>query len=199
MTQTCTARTKNGRQCRNPAIPGGNVCRIHGGNAPQVRAKAQARLAEQQAQQQARLLGARQDIHPAEALLELVQRTASEVAYWRERVTQLDPQLLTWGITEQTTKTSPDGTETTSKHAAQAHIAYRLYIDAANRLANYSTAALKAGIDERRIQLAEQQGSLVENAIRQILNALNLTPTQQALIPTVVPAALRLIGTQENQ
>jgi len=46
---TCTATSKtSGKPCRYPAIPGGTVCRFHGGNAPQVRQSAMARLMELQ-------------------------------------------------------------------------------------------------------------------------------------------------------
>ncbi len=42
----CTARSKQtGQRCRQPAIPGGNVCRYHGGAAPQVQQAARLRLA----------------------------------------------------------------------------------------------------------------------------------------------------------
>jgi len=37
---------KNGDRCKRAAIDGANVCPQHGGHAPQVRAKAQRRLAE---------------------------------------------------------------------------------------------------------------------------------------------------------
>ena len=40
----CSAHRKSGQPCRNWAIRGGYVCRMHGGAAPQVRAKAAARL-----------------------------------------------------------------------------------------------------------------------------------------------------------
>lgn len=43
----CTATSKStGERCRRSAIPGGTVCRWHGGAAPQVRAKAAERLSE---------------------------------------------------------------------------------------------------------------------------------------------------------
>lgn len=43
----CTARKRGTDQrCGQPPIPGGTVCRFHGGNAPQVRRSAQGRLAE---------------------------------------------------------------------------------------------------------------------------------------------------------
>jgi hypothetical protein len=42
----CTATSKvKGQQCGNEAIPGGNVCRYHGGAAPQVKLAAHLRLA----------------------------------------------------------------------------------------------------------------------------------------------------------
>lgn len=40
----CTARRRNGTQCLNYAVKGANVCRMHGGSAPQVRRAAQVRL-----------------------------------------------------------------------------------------------------------------------------------------------------------
>ena len=41
----CTATKKNGTKCNRYAIRGGNVCRLHGGAAPQVIRCAQERLA----------------------------------------------------------------------------------------------------------------------------------------------------------
>lgn len=41
----CTATAKStGDRCKKDAIPGTNVCHVHGGNASQVRKKAQERL-----------------------------------------------------------------------------------------------------------------------------------------------------------
>ncbi len=45
-TSRCTAHARTGLQCGKYAIPGGTVCHIHGGNAPQVRAAALSRLTE---------------------------------------------------------------------------------------------------------------------------------------------------------
>jgi len=42
--RTCTAHTRDGTPCKNAPILGGTVCRMHGGAAPQVRARADARL-----------------------------------------------------------------------------------------------------------------------------------------------------------
>lgn len=43
---TCTAHRSNGQPCKGQAITGANVCRVHGGWAPQVRAKARQRILE---------------------------------------------------------------------------------------------------------------------------------------------------------
>lgn len=40
----CTARNKQGNRCGKSPIIGGNVCRLHGGAAPQVKMAALARL-----------------------------------------------------------------------------------------------------------------------------------------------------------
>ena len=43
----CTAKSKtSGERCKNPPIPGGNVCHWHGGAAPQVRAASARRVFE---------------------------------------------------------------------------------------------------------------------------------------------------------
>lgn len=43
----CTATASStGERCKQPAIPGGSVCRFHGGAAEQVQKKAQERLDE---------------------------------------------------------------------------------------------------------------------------------------------------------
>lgn len=43
-TVRCSAHNRQGKQCSKPAIPGGTVCRFHGGGAPQVREAAQLRI-----------------------------------------------------------------------------------------------------------------------------------------------------------
>jgi hypothetical protein len=41
----CAARNRAGNRCGKRPIPGGTVCRLHGGGAPQVAKAARARLA----------------------------------------------------------------------------------------------------------------------------------------------------------
>ena len=186
----CSAKAKStGQRCGRSATNGATVCQVHGAGSAGVKRKARQRVELANAEHEVARLGARRDIHPAEALLELVHWTAGEVDYWRHRVTQLDDDALTWGTTR--IKTGGDDRGTTEE--AKPHIAYAMLERSSDRLAAYAAAALKAGVDERRIRVAEAQGALVADVIRGILTDLHLTPDQQLLVGTVVPNRLRAL------
>ena len=167
---TCGANKRQGDGTCNLAPgwgtdhPGIGRCRLHGGNTQSH----QAAALTTQARRDVTLFGARIDIHPADALLELVQWTAGEVDYWRQRVRVLKEQELTWGVTR--VKEGGDDRGTTEE--AKPNVAYVMLVDASNRLEKYSTAALKAGVDERRVRLAEQQGMLVQGVLVAVLGEL---------------------------
>lgn len=189
----CRAHKKTARgggPCLNAPIPGGTTCRWHGGNSPQAQAKAAERRIEAQAREDVARFAARTDLHPAEALLELVHHQAGIVAYWRSRVDQVEEEHLTWG----TTRIKEGGDDRGTTQEAKPHIAYVLLREAQRDLADYATAALKAGVEERRVQLAERQGSLVADVIRRILDRLDLSEAQRVLVGEVVPAELRALG-----
>lgn len=189
--QLCGAKTRGGGTCKRSPVAGTTRCRIHGGSSPQALAKAQERITDAKAGRELARLGiTSRAIHPGDALVELVQYQASMVDFWRRKVSELDETDLTWGRTK--VKDGGDDRGTTSE--AKPNIAYVLLDQAQSRLAEYATAALKAGVEERRVRLAESQGALVAQAIRQVLDGLNLTPAQLELVPRVVPAALRLIA-----
>lgn len=188
----CTAKRTDGEPCKAWAVTGLKVCRVHGASSPRSKAKRARAVAEEKAAKSMRLFAAPVDIDPARALVELVQWTAGEVAYWRTQVQQLadeDPKALTWGVT----RIKDGGTDGGTTLEATPNIAYRMLTDAQDRLAKYAAAALRAGVEERRVKLAEDQGALVAQAIRSILDQLDLTPAQVARVPEVVPAQLRLL------
>jgi hypothetical protein len=66
--------------------------------------------------------------------------------------------------------------------------------DAIERAGRWAKTALDAGVDERRIQVAEDQGMRLANAIRAILDRLDLTEQQRVLVGRVVPEELRRAG-----
>jgi hypothetical protein len=157
--QYCGAKRRQGEEgqtCRRPAgwgtdHPGIGPCKLHGGSTPAHKTAA----AVTQAKRDVVLFGARRDIHPAEALLELVQWTAGEVDYWRSRVRVLDEEALTWGVT----KVKEEGHDKGTTYEAKPNIAYSMLVQASDRLEKYAASALKAGVDERRVRVAESQGT----------------------------------------
>lgn len=156
-TSKCGAKKRQGEgNCTQVAGWGtGHVgigpCKLHGGSTPAHHTAAVAT----QAKRDVILFGARRDVDPAEALLELVQWTAGEVDYWRQRVRSLDEAALTWGVT----KVKEDGHDKGTTYEAKPNIAYSMLVEASNRLERYAGSALKAGVDERRVRVAESQGS----------------------------------------
>lgn len=208
-TPACTAHTSSGRACRKAPVRGLAVCTTHGGSAPAARAAAARNLEAQAATQAVRTLGLPVDITPTEALLQEVQWTAGHVQWLRGKVAELDEQALAWGTTKIETEGGSslligitEGSVTDVESApsvktvqtAAPSIWYQLYVNEREHLVAVCSAALKAGVEERRVRLAEQQGDLVAEVIRRILTALNLTPEQEALVPTIVPRELRVIA-----
>lgn len=194
----CTAHTSAGNPCKRPPNRGMSVCQSHGGASPRAIAGREKRQREDQARADAARFAARTDIHPADALLELVHYQAGIVTYWRTRVEDVTDDDLEWGVTQHREGSGPEGPIDVTTKEAGPHIAYRLLTEAQDKLAAYASAALKAGVEERRVKVAEQQGQAVAGAIRAILDALNLTPEQAELVPRVVPEQLRLLTSSEG-
>lgn len=188
----CTASTSAGRPCRRPPIAGGTVCATHGGSAPQVKAAAARRLQLAAAARELAVLGEPIAIDPAAALLSLVHHKAGEVAWLRAMVQTDDLDELVWGVTRE--KEGGDDHGTTRE--AKPSIWWAMLRTAEDQLAAYAAAAIRAGVEERRVRLQEQQGALVAGVIQRILTRLELTPEQQARVPVVVPGELRAL-TQE--
>lgn len=165
----CTARNRKGDPCRRAPIVGGTVCWTHGGATRQAQAAAVQRharaLAEAEAQAAVQLWGGRRDVHPAQALLELVQWKAAEVAYWRMRVSEISEDDLTWGTSK--VKTGGDDAGTTEE--AKPHIALALLRQAEQDLAAYSAASLKAGVDAAMVQIAQVHAARLLDVIRVVL------------------------------
>ena len=193
----CKAKRRDGQQCGSHAVKGLEVCRMHGGSSPQSRAKRERFLAEQKAAREVHRLAQPIDTDPAQALLDLVSSAAGEVAYWRARVDEIqdrDEKRLTSGLTKITEGKDRGGVTTLRTVETIAAIEYRMWIDAQERLARYATAALRAGVEERRVRLAEDQGALVAQVIRRILDRLDLSEWQAEMVGSIVPEELRALS-----
>ncbi|MFE2486054.1 hypothetical protein ACFXGR_22690 [Streptomyces mirabilis] len=182
------------------ALDGQNVCRHHGGNAPQSLRAGERRVTEERARVLVETYGRKIETTAAEALLDEVQWTAGHVAWLRERVQEIESEAavaatdrehpLVWGVTRE--KSGGEDRGTTEEAAPNVWL--KLYQQERTHLVKVCSEAIRAGIEERRIKLAEQQGVLVAQAIRAILGDLDLTVEQQARVPEVVPRHLRALA-----
>lgn len=192
----CTATSKqSGKPCKRDAAVGLDKCSVHCGLSKAKRDEiGEAFRAHQAAEKAVVTYGLPRDISPTEALLEEVRYTAGHVAWLREQVQALEADELVWGVTEKVEKnaTEFEGTDTTS--AAKPNAWLELYYRERKHLVDVTKAAIQAGIEERRVKLAEAQGHLVAEVIKRILGRLDLLDWQQKRVPVVVPEELRRVA-----
>lgn len=182
----CAGHNRAGSPCRNHPGEGFTVCRMHGGNAPQVQRKAAERVAEAAAAQAVATFGLAVDVSPTDALLEEVHRTAGHVRWLGDQVKELERAALAWGRSKLEIIDASEYPGVNVTETAAVNVWVDLYQRERKHLVDVCKAAIAAGIEERRVRLAEAQGELVGQAIRQILEGLSLTSEQRSRVPDLV-------------
>jgi len=184
-----------GKLCTRPAgwgTPhvGTGRCKLHGGST-QSHTQAGAKTLAANA---VATFGLPREIDPRDALLEEIYRTAGAVDWLHQQVQKLEAEKVTWGISEEVEKQASEfpGVDTTRKAAVNVWV--ELWQKERRHLVDVCKAAVQAGLEERRVRLAEQQGAMLAGVIKNILGDLDLTPEQQGLVATVVPRHLRAVA-----
>lgn len=195
----CGAKTRAGSECAQWAVAGARRCRMHGGNTDKAKARARAEKI------MSTLGDVPDDVDPAQALLELVKLKYAEMHWLRAKVQEVDPdpgeggsESLTWGVSKHDEGIGAQGPVDVKTHESQANIWWRLLREAEDQLAKYSTAALRAGVERRQIELQEAQAVHLAGAINRILDQLELSAEQQKKVPTIVPQVLRGLVAEEK-
>ena len=134
------------------------------------------------------------DIDPAEALLQEVHHTAGHVAWLREQVAAISPEALVWGRTKTRQGRGPDGPVDVTDEGAELNVWLQLYQQERKHLVAVCSAALSAGVEERRVRLAESQGATLAGVIRAVLDDLGLSAAQLERVAEVVPRHLRAVA-----
>lgn len=179
--QQCTARNRSGERCGRSATPGATVCASHGSKAPQVRQKAVERVQEAEA---ARIVaaalpfGAVAPVDPLTALSDLINHKVAEVSWLRARVAELGDTARVWGPTDHEEGIGPLGAIDKTTEKAGPHTWWSLLRTAEDQLARFTVDAIKVGITERRVQVAEQQAAVMVAVVHRALARMNLTPPE---------------------
>jgi hypothetical protein len=175
----CGGTKRNKQACTLPAgyltdHPGFGNCCWHGGATDTGKAAA----AQDRAAGLIKFYGKPIDTDPISVLLDEVRRTAGHVAFLGEK-------LANW----------PREQEDENGAITPALTGWlKLYQTERDHLVKVSKAALDAGVNERLVQIAEHQGMRLADTIETILNQLQLSPEQRAMVPDIVPHALRQLS-----
>jgi hypothetical protein len=182
----CRATTRRGNPCKHYPIPGGFVCFLHGGAAPQTKAKAAVRAAV--------MHWGLSDVHadPGETLLRLVSQASARVAHYSRELERL--------VGEQPGATLEkiligDAWGEGGKQGEYIRGMVALESTERDRCANFCRLAIAAGLAERQVKLAERQGALMAELLREVLAdpALGLTATQRGAVPGLIRQHLALV------
>lgn len=134
------------------------------------------------------------NIEPHQALMEELHRTAGIVAFYEAQIRDLD---------DTSQLTGPVGTagtalDTDLEHhpKAEANIWVRLHQDERAHLVKVAETCIKAGIEERQVKIAEEQGALIANAIKGLLTTLEISLAQPKVRQAVRQALMDISNQQ---
>ncbi|GAA0528664.1 hypothetical protein GCM10010172_06580 [Paractinoplanes ferrugineus] len=189
------AAESNGAPCTRPAgwgtdHPGTGRCKLHGGATPSHVAAGKKALALAAVN----TFGLPREVDPRDALLEEIYRTAGAVDWLHQQVVKLEAEQVTWGKAEEVEKQAGEFPGVDTTHKASVNVWVELWQKERKHLVDVSKAAIAAGLEERKVRLAEQQGAMLAGVIKNILGDLDLTQEQQAKVGTVVPRHLRAVA-----
>jgi len=166
----CGAKKKNGEKCRAFAgqgtnHPGVGYCKFHLGNTEQMNKHAVKLKAEQEVAKARTKFGEKIPVEPTEALLSVLHLSAGQLAWLHGE---------------------PDAME--DKGSFDGQVLMRLWGEERDRLARVSESALRAGVQERAIRLAEAYGQQLADVLRAVFHddELGLTAAQRAQLPAVL-------------
>ena len=158
--------------------PGFGPCKNHLGTTEMVSRGAFRNMA--------RSMGSPVDLHPAEGMKRTLAMTAGHMFWLEEKVGEFRFRELT--------KLDEDGVETEQFMTPNQVGWWKIYCEERDRYVKYCEIALRAGLAQRAVELAEAQGRGMVQVVQTILDGLQLTEDQLARVPQVVPQAFRQLA-----
>jgi len=143
-----------------------------------------------------RFMGTAVDIDPYDALLWAIRLSAGEVAYCDAQISRLHEDELFERPARHTYMQLPSGAfELVEEKRDPETVSRWQYLrkDAADRMARYAKMAIDAGIDERRVAVAERVADILAPLLENLAEDLSLTAKQRAKLPDVLGTRLRAL------
>lgn len=151
-------------------------------------------------------LAGRLDVSPAAAMLDMVQESAANCEFYGQQVAALraridemgdDPGTPVLIDLEGVQRVHPAfigagvaGRVDPENWKAEPHVLVRMYNDERDRLMKYCKLCLDAGVAERLVRLAEQQGRAMIKILDNVFERLELSPEQAAQLPGIMSEIL---------
>lgn len=185
----CTAikRSKdeegNREQCRNTPVRGTNVCRMHGGSAPQVKAKAEERVAQQQFDEEMSRALARLKVAPVDNPLTVLAELAGQAVAFKD------------ALAERVNRLNDDIRYEDMRGSEQLRSEVALWERALDRCERFVTSMARLKIDDRLAKVEEAQIELVLAALDAGLVAIDVAPDRRVAAKA---AAARHLRAAEN-
>lgn len=164
------------------------VCRMHGGMQPAAIVNAEKRRNARQAILAAEAFGLPREVDPHTALLEELYRTAGAVEWLSAVVADLERDAITWGMTRE----KEGGEDAGTTHEAKVSVWVQLWQAERKHLIDVGKACVGAGIEERRVRLAEQAGAVLAGVLQRFAAAMLLV-VAEAVGPSAALDAVRAV------
>lgn len=152
-----------GKPCRQMPMRGQDVCKNHGGKSPQALRAAEVRVAKAEAEKKLTSLASTladpvdgEDQDPGEIVAESIRVQYRLCAWFWRRVVALEPRAFVWGKTREKIGGDDGGVTFEPK----AHAWYVLWRDAVRERDALCIAAIRAGLEERRVRIIEQDAEM---------------------------------------
>lgn len=174
---------KRGDRCKRPAIPGGTVCTMHGGGAPQVRAAAERRVAAEAITREASAILAYNGVTPIDDPLGELGKLAAAAKAMTEALGARVNALTDLEVMS-------------VQNTPQLRVVVELYERALDRTHRMLDSLVKHGYAERQITIAETEALLVAGVIRRVVAGLGLSADQQQLAQTLLAQEFRALEQQ---
>lgn len=145
-------------------------CKLHGGSVPNHRANAMEQIAEQGVE----AFGLPVNVDPHDALIEELRRTAGIIAFYEQQIRELKHKELHGPV-----GTSGHDAESGLEHHPKS--AMNIWVvehrEERKHYVKVAETCIRAGIEERRVQIAEREGAVLAMVIRGILGEMKVSLT----------------------